>query len=369
MGAVHRDRGFTLVEILIAIVLVGILSAVVVVGVGSLTSKGSSAACSASLDAARVAATAHTVATGAAPASFTAMVSSGALSLPAGVSVDATGQRISGSGWTLVMRSATPLQLTCFAGASMFPADLTATGTVQAFSLRQLSSSYSGPAVRVRRSTDNTLQDIGFTASGELDTAALLAFVGSGNGYVAIWYDQSGNGRNATQAAAGSQPRIVTSGAFEGGVSFATGTILALTGTPASWSASVVGAPIAPGSWRTFFYTQPQQHALLLDTGLTALGAWDGGFRASGYTWAGGETAVVHVDATSANIAMSKNGGALVQTGSNTNRQSAWLGNCDCGNQPFGLVREVVVFATSLSTSDRQLVDRNLGAYYGVTVA
>jgi prepilin-type N-terminal cleavage/methylation domain-containing protein len=47
------DSGFTLVEILIAIVLVGILSAVAVVGIGNLTSKGSSSACSASLDAAK----------------------------------------------------------------------------------------------------------------------------------------------------------------------------------------------------------------------------------------------------------------------------------------------------------------------------
>lgn len=47
------DKGFTLVEILIAIVLIGILSAVVVVGISNLTSKGSSSACNASADAAK----------------------------------------------------------------------------------------------------------------------------------------------------------------------------------------------------------------------------------------------------------------------------------------------------------------------------
>ena len=70
--------GFTLLETMLAltIVLVGVLSAVVVVGVGGLTSSGSTAACEASLDAARAAATVHLTTTGAQPATFTAMVSS-----------------------------------------------------------------------------------------------------------------------------------------------------------------------------------------------------------------------------------------------------------------------------------------------------
>jgi prepilin-type N-terminal cleavage/methylation domain-containing protein len=45
------DKGFTLIEILIAIVLVGILSAVAVVGISSLVSKGTSSACGATKDA------------------------------------------------------------------------------------------------------------------------------------------------------------------------------------------------------------------------------------------------------------------------------------------------------------------------------
>jgi hypothetical protein len=81
-----------------------------------------------------------------------------------------------------------------------------------AYSLRKLRAAYTGSAIRVRRSSDNTEQDIGFNGSNGLDTTALLAFVGAGNGFVATWYDQSGNARNATQSTGGNQPQIVSSG-------------------------------------------------------------------------------------------------------------------------------------------------------------
>jgi hypothetical protein len=79
-----------------------------------------------------------------------------------------------------------------------------------AYSLRQLRSAYSGPAVRVRRSSDSTEQDIGFVA-GEFDSSAFSSFVGGGTGYVKTWYDQSGHARDAAQATTGSQPQIVLS--------------------------------------------------------------------------------------------------------------------------------------------------------------
>lgn len=81
-----------------------------------------------------------------------------------------------------------------------------------AYSLRLLRAAYTGSAVRVRRSSDNTEQDIGFVSNGGLDTTALTTFCGAGNGFVTTWYDQSGNGRNMTQATATAQPQIVSSG-------------------------------------------------------------------------------------------------------------------------------------------------------------
>lgn len=83
-----------------------------------------------------------------------------------------------------------------------------------AYSLRKINATYTGDAIAVRRSSDNTSQNIGFDANGDLDTTSLLSFVGANNGFVTTWYDQSGNGRNATQVTQSNQPSIVLSGSL-----------------------------------------------------------------------------------------------------------------------------------------------------------
>lgn len=75
-------------------------------------------------------------------------------------------------------------------------------------------AAYVGPAWRVRRSSDNAEQDIGFVG-GNLDTAALLAFVGAGDGFVTTEYEQMGTGLHAVQATAATQPYCVTAGVLE----------------------------------------------------------------------------------------------------------------------------------------------------------
>jgi fibronectin-binding autotransporter adhesin len=77
-----------------------------------------------------------------------------------------------------------------------------------AWSLRKLTAAYTGPAVQVRRPSDNALQDVGFDGTGFLDTNALLTFVGSETGTVARWYDQSGNGRDGVQTNNANQPQL-----------------------------------------------------------------------------------------------------------------------------------------------------------------
>jgi hypothetical protein len=80
-----------------------------------------------------------------------------------------------------------------------------------AYSLRRLRGGYTGAAVRVRRANDNAEADF---RPEEISNGTLTAWTGANNGLVVTWYDQSGSGRNATQATAGNQPSIVSSGSL-----------------------------------------------------------------------------------------------------------------------------------------------------------
>lgn len=89
-------------------------------------------------------------------------------------------------------------------------------GASAAYSTRKLKSSYSGSAIRVRRSSDNAEQNIGFVGE-DLDTATMKTFVGAGNtGFITKWYNQGDSAALDFEInAASSQPRIVISGVVE----------------------------------------------------------------------------------------------------------------------------------------------------------
>jgi hypothetical protein len=81
-------------------------------------------------------------------------------------------------------------------------------GAYAAYGLRRLNGFYNGPAVRLRRSSDNEELDIGFNSDGNLDTAASAAFYDGTNLQAVTWYDQSGHGRDTTQTQSGPQPLL-----------------------------------------------------------------------------------------------------------------------------------------------------------------
>lgn len=80
-----------------------------------------------------------------------------------------------------------------------------------AYSLRLLRNLYNGNCIRVRRSSDNTELDIPFNGE-EVDSVALLSFVGNNDGFVTVWYDQSVNNLDLAQSNFTSQPKIVSQG-------------------------------------------------------------------------------------------------------------------------------------------------------------
>ncbi len=83
-------------------------------------------------------------------------------------------------------------------------------GSAAAYSLRDLNKT-NPDVVEVRRASDETSRvfkanEIGSTLENWVGTGA------TDHGYVATWYDQSGNGNNATQPVSTSQPKIVDAG-------------------------------------------------------------------------------------------------------------------------------------------------------------
>lgn len=77
-----------------------------------------------------------------------------------------------------------------------------------AYGLRRLFLAYTGPQVRVRRSTDNTETDISFGSDGTIQDFDLTTWLGGGTAYVTTWYDQSGGAKHLTQTTTTLQPQL-----------------------------------------------------------------------------------------------------------------------------------------------------------------
>lgn len=86
------------------------------------------------------------------------------------------------------------------------------------FSVRQLTASYIGKDINIRRASDSATTDIGFFA-GKFDIAAFNTFCASTTCFIDTWYDQSGYGTNAVQATAANQPPISVDAGLNGNIS------------------------------------------------------------------------------------------------------------------------------------------------------
>lgn len=101
-----------------------------------------------------------------------------------------------------------------FSFSSSSPLDAYKDNLVMGFSYYKLITIYKGYCVKVRRDSDNAIQDFGFI-DGYIDKVGILAFCGTSSGYVHTWYNQYASGNNQVQTTNNLQPKIVTSGVFE----------------------------------------------------------------------------------------------------------------------------------------------------------
>jgi hypothetical protein len=257
-----------------------------------------------------------------------------------------------------------------------------------AYSLRKLRADYAGDAIRVRRSSDNAEANIGFTAGGDLNAADLLTFVGSGNGFVTTWYDQSGNARNATQTTAGAQPRIVNAGVID----IANGKpAIRFNGSNTFFSG--VSLPLSQLTLSSVLNDVTQQGAIRYPIGTGFAGGASGGrgifssFQSSGNQSLGyipdagvpvvqtgflptiGQSYVVSLTTTATETNIWANGGNNA-TGGKITLNELFIGQRGDGFWYYdGYDSETIVFPSAFSTTNRQTLERNQGAYFGITVA
>ena len=267
----------------------------------------------------------------------------------------------------------------------------TYTGAAAAYSLRRLSSSYSGSAIRVRRSSDNFEQDIGFNVFGELDTVSLLAFAGQSLGvFVKVWYDQSGNGVNVTQTNTGKQPQIVSSGTviveangkpaikFDGSNDVLTNANGWTQGSSRNDFNVLSSDGTAAGVWNTDF-TPRFAHNLRCDS--MKFGTLS--FTSSNVVVAVSEPnastintsylVTAEYDLTNTALSLYKNGGLEV-TASMVNQRTGTGGDVSIGTSYQstsgyfgGKIQEIVSYQTR-KADDRADIESNIATFYDITI-
>lgn len=110
-----------------------------------------------------------------------------------------------------IINASAPYRVTAIA-TPLLPIDSLIASTPQSvYSMQKLVYAYAGNCLKVKRSSDNTELDIGWSGN-YVDTSAIKSFISSDNATVTIWYDQTANGRNLTPVT--NAPKIATAGAL-----------------------------------------------------------------------------------------------------------------------------------------------------------
>ena len=244
-------------------------------------------------------------------------------------------------------------------------------GAAAAYSLRNLSLLSDPAVVRVRRDNDNAEQD--FTAT-EVSDGTLAAWVGAGNdGFVRTWYDQSGNGRNATQVTTANQPILVQNGVIlmvnnKPQVNFDTTDLLSTSFSRTNYAAFCV---FSANSVDSINFCVPINNLITGGIGVRpTLKLYDSmaTFNAS----AANNTVVLGIRllATSINFASVSNlykNSLLVSTasGSALSQSQLGLGSIGTGVAASSSIQEVIFYTTDQS-ANRTAIEANINAHYNI---
>ena len=247
-------------------------------------------------------------------------------------------------------------------------------GAAAAYSLRQLDTAYTGPAVRVRRDTDNTELNIPFY-EGELHTALLNDFCLNANGFVSVWYDQSGNGNDAVQATTASQPKVYDS---------VTGVIdsLRFDGNDFFTLASTIPIDLSDGfaGFIASNHSSGNNHRIFLQT---TAGGLD---YAAGGTLLATEEFIIDADPRVVGISavtglslytyeMTASAGNFYKNGtllgtdahSKTNTITPTVAQISRSSGYTGDMKELIIYASDQS-ANRAAIEANIASYYGITL-
>jgi hypothetical protein len=258
-------------------------------------------------------------------------------------------------------------------------------GATAAYSLRRLDQNYTGYAVQVRRISDNATQNIGFV-NNEFDSAALIAFASNTTAAVTIWYDQSGNGNNLTNATALEQPKFTIvnnkyalSFTASNGQRLISATGTNAIGTNGQYTAFGVGLLYDTSGTKILFHQ---------DQGSIRIGQW---FRIDG----AGNRSLVFSDNLGTNAtdigfsssAFSLNMFSLIRKASTAelwvngftnggtstpgvpsysagNMGGLYVGRRTLGEAYNGLTPEIILYPSDMTT-DRLGIETNIRGYYG----
>jgi hypothetical protein len=264
----------------------------------------------------------------------------------------------------------------------------------RAYSFRHIRGAYAGPLVKARRASDSATMDIYPKTDGTLDTAALLAFAGAGDAFMATIYDQGPNAKHLTQATAGAQAKLVAAGAlvaantrpvasFDGVDDAYVGTNPQLYAAGKATVAAVLAAPI-PAAARRWWTESVSTDGSGQQYGLQQPDSADN--RASSIVWTGVNAAqkgtLVTWDGTLKQISATDTGAAFshwVNGVADTVAASPYTRAAVAAKDRFtlgGVTRagtlagfamtfaEAIYIKDALATADRQTIEASQKAYF-----